>query len=87
MTTLLRFDAVYFSHFKCNRNRLTDFPQLWDYTRTLYQIPGIAETVHLDHIKTHYWGSHRMINATGIVPKGPAIDFAAPTRRSPPRQD
>lgn len=80
-TTLVRFDAVYFGHFKCNRNRLVDFPQLWDYTRALYQTPGVAETVRLDQIKTHYYGSHRTINPTGIVPKGPDIDFRAPTRR------
>ena len=80
-TTLVRFDAVYHGHFKCNRNRLIDFPELWDYTRTLYQVPGIAETVRLDQIKTHYYGSHRTINPTGIVPKGPALDFAAPAQR------
>ena len=80
-TTLVRFDAVYFGHFKCNRNRLVDFPQLWDYTRALYQTPGVAETVRPDQIKPHYCGSHRTINPTGIVPKGPDIDFGAPTRR------
>jgi len=80
-TTLVRFDVVYHGHFKCNRNRLVDFPELWDYTRTPYQVPGVADTVHLDHIKTHYYGSHRTINPTGIVPKGPDLDFTAPTRR------
>jgi putative glutathione S-transferase len=80
-TTLIRFDAVYHGHFKCNRSRLVDFPELWDFTRALYQIPGIAGTVRLDQIKTHYYGSHRMINPTGIVPKGPDIDFFTPTRR------
>ena len=80
-TTLIRFDVVYHGHFKCNRSRLTDFPELWDYTRTLYQIPGVAETVRLDQVKTHYYGSHRTINPTGIVPKGPAIDLLAPTKR------
>lgn len=84
-TTLVRFDAVYFGHFKCNRNRLVDFPELWDYTRALYQAPGVAETVRLDQIKTHYYGSHRTINPTGIVPKGPDIDFGAATRRRVPR--
>lgn len=79
--TLVRFDVVYHGHFKCNRSRLTDFPELWDYTRTLYQIPGVAETVRLDQVKTHYYGSHRTINPTGIVPKGPAIDLLAPTKR------
>jgi putative glutathione S-transferase len=84
-TTLIRFDAVYQGHFKCNRNRLVDFHELWDYTRTLYQVPGVAETVHLDHIKTHYYGSHRTINPTGIIPTGPRLDFAEPTRRPVPR--
>ena len=84
-TTLIRFDAVYQGHFKCNRNRLVDFHELWDYTRTLYQVPGVAETVHLDHIKTHYYGSHRTINPTGIIPTGPRLDFAVPTRRPVPR--
>jgi len=84
-TTLLRFDPVYHGHFKCNRNRLVDFPELWDYTRTLYQVPGVAETVHFDHIKTHYYGSHRTINPTGVVAAGPRIDFSAPTRRAVPK--
>jgi putative glutathione S-transferase len=81
-TTLVRFDAVYYGHFKCNRWRLVDYPNLWDFTRELYQVPGIAETVHMDHIKLHYYGSHRGINPTGIVPKGPELDFAAPHGRS-----
>ncbi len=80
-TTLVRFDAVYHGHFKCNHKRLTDYPNLWAYTRDLYQVPGIAETVNLDHIKTHYYGSHRAINPTGIVPKGPELDFLAPHNR------
>ena len=84
-TTLIRFDAVYYGHFKCNRDRLVDFPELWDYTRTLYQVPGVAETVHFDHIKAHYYGSHRTINPTGIIPSGPRIDYTAPTRRAVPR--
>jgi len=84
-TTLIRFDAVYYGHFKCNRARIAEFPELWDFTRALYQIPGVAETVRLDQIKTHYYGSHRMINPTGIIPKGPEIDFSAPTRRSSTR--
>jgi glutathionyl-hydroquinone reductase len=83
-TTLVRFDPVYHGHFKCNRNRLVDFPELWDYVRTLYQISGVAETVHFDHIKTHYYGSHRTINPTGIVAAGPDIDFSLPTRRTVP---
>ncbi len=84
-TTLVRFDCVYYGHFKCNRDRLVDLSELWDYTRTLYQIPGVADTVHFDHIKAHYYGSHRTINPTGIIPAGPRIDFAAPTRRTVPR--
>lgn len=80
-TTLVRFDAAYYGHFKCNRNRLVDFPELWDFTRALYQVPGVAETVRIDQIKAHYYGSHRTINPTGIVPKGPSLDFDAPTRR------
>ena len=80
-TTLLRFDPVYNTHFKCNRQRLVDFPNLWSYTRELYQVPGVAPTVRLDHIKKHYWGSHRSINPSGLVPIGPAIDYAAPHDR------
>lgn len=80
-TTLVRFDAVYYSHFKCNARRLVDYPHLWAYTRDLYQMPGIAETVHLDHIKHHYYASHRELNPTGIVPKGPELDFEAPHGR------
>jgi len=74
-TTLVRFDAVYYSHFKCNRQRLIDYPNLWGYTRELYQIPGVAQTVNMDHIKYHYFGSHQSLNPTGIMPKGPDIDF------------
>jgi putative glutathione S-transferase len=80
-TTLLRFDPVYVGHFKCNRCRLVDYPNLWAYTRELYQVPGVAETVDLHHIKQHYYGSHRTVNPTGIVPKGPEIDFAQPHGR------
>jgi len=80
-TTLLRFDSVYFSHFKCNIKRLVDYPQLWAYTRELYQMPGVAETVHMDHIKDHYYRSHGSINPTGIVPAGPEIDFTRPHAR------
>jgi putative glutathione S-transferase len=76
-TTLLRFDPVYNTHFKCNRQRLVDYPNLWNYTRELYQVPGVAPTVRIDHIKKHYWGSHRNINPSGLVPIGPAIDYAA----------
>jgi putative glutathione S-transferase len=84
LTTLLRFDAVYVGHFKCNLRRLVDYPQLWDYTRALYQTPGVAETVNFRHIKGHYYQSHGSINPTGIVPAGPLLDFTGPTaRRSP----
>ena len=74
-TTLIRFDAVYYNHFKINKKRLMDYSNLWAYTRELYQVPGVAETVNMDHIKYHYFASHRSINPTGIVPKGPVIDF------------
>jgi glutathionyl-hydroquinone reductase len=80
-TTLVRFDAVYYGHFKCNIRRLIDYPNLWAYTRELYQWPGIAATVNLMHIKRHYYMSHRHINPTGIVPVGPVIDFDAPSGR------
>lgn len=80
--TLVRFDSVYYSHFKCNLRRIADYPNLWNYTRELYQIPGIAETVSMDHIKRHYYGSQRQVNPTGIVPIGPVIDFAAPHDRN-----
>ena len=75
-TTLLRFDAVYHGHFKCNRRRIVDYPALWAYTRRLYAHPAIAPTVDMDHIKRHYYQSHRHINPTGIVPEGPALDFS-----------
>jgi len=81
-TTLVRFDPVYHGHFKCNLRRLADYPNLWNYTRELYQQPGVAETVDLYHIKQHYYGSHPTVNPTGIVPKGPALDFSAPHNRA-----
>jgi putative glutathione S-transferase len=74
-TTLVRFDAVYYGHFKCNQRRISDYPNLNNWLRELYQWPGIAETVDLTHIKGHYYASHRTINPTGIVPKGPALSF------------
>jgi putative glutathione S-transferase len=80
-TTLVRFDAVYHGHFKCNLRRIVDYPNLSNYLRDLYQTPGIAETVDFDHIKRHYYGSHRRINPTGIVPLGPALDLDAPHDR------
>ena len=81
-TTLVRFDAVYYTHFKCNLRRLIDYRHLWDYTRDLYSVPGVAETVALDHIKTHYYTSHPKINPNGIVPVGPVLDFTIPHGRS-----
>ncbi|WP_288131989.1 glutathione S-transferase family protein [Microbulbifer sp.] len=80
-TTLIRFDAVYHGHFKCNKQRLADYPNLWGYVRELYQWPGVAETVDFHHIKTHYYASHKNINPTGIVPVGPELDYAAPHGR------
>src|SRR5579862_7045336 len=80
-TTLVRFDTVYYSHFKCNLRRVADYPNLWNYLRDLYSVPGIAETVSIDHIKRHYYGSQRQVNPTGIVPIGPLIDFTAPHDR------
>jgi putative glutathione S-transferase len=76
-TTLVRFDLVYHGHFKCNIRRLVDYPAIWSYTRKLYQMPGIKNTVNFDHIKRHYYQSHRQINPTGIVPSGPVLDFNA----------
>jgi putative glutathione S-transferase len=81
-TTLVRFDSVYYSHFKCNLRRIADYPNLWNYLRDLYQVPGIVGTVHMDHIKRHYYGSQRQVNPTGIVPIGPLIDFTAPHDRA-----
>ena len=70
-TTLVRFDAVYYGHFKCNLRRIVDYPNLSNYLRDLYQVPGVAETVSIDHIKRHYYGSQQRVNPTGIVPLGP----------------
>jgi glutathionyl-hydroquinone reductase len=80
-TTLLRFDAVYYVHFKCNLRRIVDYPNLWGYLRDLYQHPGVKETCNLDHIKRHYYKSHPKVNPTRIVPKGPIINFEAPHNR------
>lgn len=80
-TTLIRFDAVYVGHFKTNKKRIADYPNLSNYTRALYQHSGIAETVSLEHIKEHYYYSHDMINPTRVVPKGPYQDFNAPHNR------
>ena len=81
-TTLLRFDAVYFGHFKCNVRRIEDYPNLSAYTRDIYQYPGIAVTVNFDHIKRHYYQSHNSINPSGVVPFGPLLDFTAPHDRT-----
>ncbi len=80
-TTLVRFDPVYVGHFKCNIRRIADYPQLSNYLRDLYQMPGIAETVRFDQIKRHYYESHKTINPTGVVPIGPAQDLTAPHDR------
>lgn len=80
-TTLVRFDPVYHGHFKCNLRKLSEFPNLWAYTRDLYQTGAVADTVNMDHIKQHYYQSHDMINPTGIVPVGPDQDLNAPHGR------
>ncbi len=74
-TTLVRFDAVYYGHFKCNLKRIEDYHNISNYLRDLYQYPGVPETVDFDHIKTHYYGSHKTINPTGIIPVGPQLDY------------
>ncbi|WP_333614436.1 glutathione S-transferase family protein [Psychrobacter sp.] len=81
-TTLVRFDAVYVGHFKCNIRRIVDYPNLWSYLRDLYQVPGIAETVSIEHIKAHYYTSHANINPTRIIPVGPVLDFNEPHDRA-----
>lgn len=80
-TTLLRFDAVYYVHFKCNLRRIVDYPNLWNYLKELYQLPGVKETCNLDHIKRHYYKSHPNVNPSRIVPVGPIINFEAPHNR------
>jgi putative glutathione S-transferase len=80
--TLIRFDAVYHGHFKCNVRRIVDYPNLWGYLRDLYQFDRIADTVDLDHIKRHYYVTHDDINPTRIVPIGPALDFWSPHERA-----
>jgi putative glutathione S-transferase len=80
--TLVRFDAVYYGHFKCNLRRIIDYPNLFGYLRDLYQMPGIAETVNFDHIKRHYYFTHDDINPTRIVPVGPLQDLSAPPGRA-----
>ncbi len=81
LPTLLRFDAVYVGHFKCNKKRIVDYPNLWNYTRDLVQRPAINRTFHIDHVRKHYYGSHLHINPHGIVPCGPGIDFTLPHDR------
>ena len=76
-TTLVRFDPVYYGHFKCNKKRLIEYPDLWNYLLELYQVPGIADTVDMQQIKYHYYASHRSVNPTGVVPKGPDTDYWA----------
>ena len=80
-TTLVRFDSVYHLHFKCNRRRIIDYPNLWAYTRALYQTPGVADTVRMDHIVRHYHYSHDTINPCRIIPINPVPDFLAPHGR------
>ena len=81
-TTMVRFDPVYVGHFKCNRRRLVDYPNLWGYIRDLYQTPGVSDTVDIEHIKAHYYGSHDTINPTGVIPVGPDIDYTLPHDRA-----
>jgi len=79
--TLYRFDAVYYSHFKCNRKRITDYPNLWGWLRDVYQTNGVAVTCDMNHIKKHYYGSHKNLNPSGIIPIGPDINFETPPHR------
>jgi glutathionyl-hydroquinone reductase len=80
--TLVRFDTVYYQHFKCNRRRIVDYPNLWGYARDLYQLPGIAETVDMEQIKIHYFTTHDMINPSRLIPVGPELDWLAPHGRA-----
>jgi len=80
-TTLARFDAVYHYHFKCNLRRLRDYPNLWPYARELYQVPGVAATVDMWHIKEHYYRSQKEVNPSQVVPVGPVVDFSEPHGR------
>lgn len=83
-TTLIRFDGVYVGHFKCNQRRIEDYPNLSGYLRELYQWPGVKETVNIQHIKEHYYRSHKTINPTGVVPRGPELNFDRPHGRIEP---
>jgi putative glutathione S-transferase len=80
-TTLIRFDAVYHGHFKCNIRQIADYPNLYGYMKELYQYPGVASTVNFDHIKRHYYYSHTMINPTQVIPVGPKQDLMTPHNR------
>lgn len=80
-TTLLRFDPVYYTHFKCNVRRIVDYPNLWGYLRDLLTVPGVRDTVRMDHIKRHYYCTHESINPKRIVPVGPELDYDAPSGR------
>ncbi len=80
-TTLIRFDAVYYGHFKCNLKRIIDYPNMYNYLCELYQIPGIADTVNIEYIKRHYYVSHTSVNPTQIIPRGPVLDFDRPHNR------
>jgi len=80
--TLVRFDAVYYGHFKCNLRHVYEYPSLWGYARELYQMPGITQTVAIDEYKIHYYGSHGHINPTGIVPLGPVLALKSPHGRA-----
>jgi len=80
-TTLVRFDAIYCVHFKANLRRISDYPNLSNYLRELYQVPGVAETVDMEHVKTHYYSTHRFLNPRGIVPGGHIVDFNLPHDR------
>ncbi|KAI4302875.1 hypothetical protein MLD38_038573 [Melastoma candidum] len=79
--TLIRFDEVYAVHFKCNKKLLREYPNLFNYTKDIYQVPGISETVNMEHIKRHYYGSHPTINPFGIIPQGPNINYSSPHNR------
>ncbi|XP_021729692.1 uncharacterized protein LOC110696637 isoform X3 [Chenopodium quinoa] len=79
--TLIRFDEVYAVHFKCNKKLLREYPNLFNYTKEIFQIPGMSNTVYMDHIKKHYYQSHTSINPYGIIPQGPNIDYSAPHDR------
>ena len=75
-TTLIRFDPVYHGHFKCNWRLASSYPRLWRLVREIHNLPGVAQTVNFDHIKTHYYGSHKTINPSGVVPRGPLLDLS-----------